>query len=153
MCFVLLLLNPHATIPQMWREAFQSVADDIDRLSHDVEKRVAHDPLASIGMPRPAARKPASSSQAGSASGKGSETSPPGDNNSSSVTKRRREADKEREEQEAAAAAATDPFARRRTRPKSYWAVGNETKSTEVRYFIMRKRSLLRCGTCAILGN
>lgn len=96
----------------MWREAFQSVADDVDRLSRDVDKKVADDPLASIGMANPASK------------GKGAEKSLGA---SSLETKRRR---KEKQgKQEVAAAAALDPFARRKTRPKSYWAVGNELES------------------------
>lgn len=102
---------------QMWRAAFQSVADDIDRLSQDVGKRVAEDPLASIGMARP--EKPSTlKQQKNSDKLKGA---------SSSTTKRRRKEEKEKEE----AAAAMDPFARRRTRPKSYWAVGNEREQPE----------------------
>lgn len=96
----------------MWREAFQSVADDVDRLSRDVGKKVADDPLASIGMavnPAPKAKSPEKSLGA-----------------SSLATKRRW---KEEQEKGAAAAARLDPFARRRTRPKSYWAVGNELDS------------------------
>lgn len=97
----------------MWREAFQSVADDVDRLSRDVGKKVAEDPLASIGLPRP--------DKSSTPKGKVSEKSLGA---SSMVTKRRR-----KEEQEREAAAALDPFARRRTRPKTYWSVGNEPES------------------------
>lgn len=99
----------------MWREAFQSVADDVGRLSRDVSKRVEDDPLASIGM----ALKPVRN-------GKNPEHQSSG--SASSATKRRR---KEKQEKEAAAAAAVDPFARRRTRPKSYWAVGHELDAPE----------------------
>ncbi|CAM9801558.1 unnamed protein product [Pylaiella littoralis] len=98
---------------EMWREAFQSVADDVDRLSRDVGKKVADDPLASIGMVVNPAPK-----------GKGAEKSLGA---SSSAAKGRRK-DEHRKEA-VAAAAAQDPFARRRTRPKSYWAVGNDLDS------------------------
>lgn len=102
---------------QMWREAFLSVADDVDRLSRDVDKKVAIDPLASIGMAINPVPK-----------GKGAEKA---QGASSLATKRRR---KEEQEKEAtSAAAALDPFARRRTRPKSYWSVGTELESAEVR--------------------
>lgn len=94
-----------------------SVANDVDRLSRDVGKKVADDPLATIGMainPEP--------------EGKGAEK-PEGP--SSSATKRRRKEEQERE----AAAAALDPFARRRTRPRSYWSTGTELESSaEVSY-------------------
>lgn len=100
----------------MWREAFLSVVEDVDRLSQDVGKKVADDPLASIGMAVNPAPK-----------GKGLETSLGA---KSLATKRRRKEEQEKE----AAAAALDPFARRRTRPKSYWSVGAELESsTEVR--------------------
>ena len=91
----------------MWREAFLSVADDVDRLTRDVGDKVAFDPLASIGMGKPAAPKEKTSDKSLGAS--------------SAVSKRPRK-EKEREE----AAAAADPFARRKTRPKSYWSVGVE---------------------------
>lgn len=103
----------------MWREAFQSVAEDVDRLTRDVGDKVALDPLASIGMEKPAAPKGKSSEKSLGAS--------------SAATKRRRKEKKEREE---AAAASVDPFARRKTRPKSYWTVGIEPGgSTEVRFY------------------
>lgn len=99
----------------MWREAFLSVTEDVDRLSQDVNKKVADDPLASIGMavdPAPKGRDPENPLGA-----------------SSLATKRRRKEEQEKQ----AAAVALDPFARRRTRPKSYWSVGNELdSSTEV---------------------
>lgn len=98
---------------QMWREAFQSVADDVDRLSRDVGKKVADDPLASIGMVVNPAPK-----------GKGAEKSLGA---TSSAAKGRRK--EEHRKEAVAAAAAQDPFARRRTRPKSYWAVGNDLDS------------------------
>lgn len=98
---------------QMWREAFLSVVEDVDRLSRDVGRKVADDPLASIGMAINPVPK-----------GKGAEKPQGG---SSLATKRRR---KEEQEEEAAAAAALDPFARRRTRPKSYWSVGTELESS-----------------------
>lgn len=98
----------------MWREAFLSVADDVDRLSREVGEKVADDPLASIGMANPATK------------GKGNEDSLGA---SSLATKQRRKEEKGKEAAAAAAAAAQDPFARRRTRPKSYWAVGNELDS------------------------
>lgn len=102
---------------QMWREAFLSVVEDVDRLSRDVGRKVADDPLASIGMAINPVPK-----------GKGAEK-PQGA--SSLATKRRR---KEEQEKEAAAAAALDPFARRRTRPKSYWSVGTELESSVCTY-------------------
>lgn len=105
-------LKPSA---QMWREAFLSIADDVDRLTRDVGDKVALDPLASIGMEKPAAPKGKLSDKSLGAS--------------SAATKRRRK-EKEREE----AAASVDPFARRKTRPKSYWTVGVEPGgSAEVR--------------------
>lgn len=97
----------------MWREAFQSVADDVDRLSREVENRVAEDPLGSIAMARP--EKPSPSK------GKGPQKSVGASSLTSS--KRQRKYEEER-------AAAVDPFARRRTRPKSYWSVGQEPEST-----------------------
>lgn len=101
---------------QMWREAFQSVAEDVDRLTRDVGDKVALDPLASIGMEKPAAPKGKLSDKSLGAS--------------SAATKRRREENREKEE----AAASVDPFARRKTRPKSYWTVGVEPGgSAEVR--------------------
>lgn len=101
----------------MWREAFESVADDVDRISREVSKKVAEDPLASIGMAAPAPKKKNMEKLTGA---------------SSLATKRRR---KEEQDREVAVAAALDPFARRKTRPKSYWAVGNELESpTEVRF-------------------
>lgn len=116
----------------MWREAFQSVADDVDRISREVSEKVADDPLASIGMaatPAPREKSVATSSL---------------------VTKRRR---KEEQDKEAATAAALDPFARRKTRPKSYWAVGNELQpSKDVRIFLCggqwyeRLAAVLICG-------
>lgn len=116
-------LNRTFTCPttrQMWREAFESVADDVDRLSRDLDERVAQDPLASIGMVRPDISSP--SKEKSSAKSPGA---------SSVATKRRRKEDKDRKEADAAAAA--DPFARRRTRPQSYWTVGNDPESsTEV---------------------
>lgn len=115
-------MNPRMCLldSQMWREAFLSVADDIDRLSRDVGDKVADDPLASIGMANPARK------------GKGKEESLGA---SSLPTKRRRKEGKGKGAASAAATAATvalDPFARRRTRPKTYWAVGNEVDSEEV---------------------
>lgn len=108
---------------QMWREAFESVADDVDRISREVSTKVADDPLASIGMAAPAPKNKITEKSTGA---------------SSLATKRRR---KEEQDREAAAAAALDPFARRKTRPKSYWAVGNELEfSTEVR-FVERSRT------------
>ncbi|CAM9681785.1 unnamed protein product [Ectocarpus sp. 12 AP-2014] len=107
---------------EMWREAFQSVADDVGRLSRDVSKRVEDDPLASIGM----ALKPVRNGKNPERNGKNPEHQSSG--SASSATKRRR---KEKQEKEAAAAAAVDPFARRRTRPKSYWAVGHELDAPE----------------------
>lgn len=98
---------------QMWREAFQAISNDVERLSQDVNNEVADDPLASIGMALkapPKEKSPNTSLGAGSLG-----------------AKRRR---KEDQEKEAAAAAALDPFARRRTRPKSYWSVGNELESS-----------------------
>ena len=101
----------------MWREAFQSVAEDVDRLTRDVGDKVALDPLASIGMEKPAAPK-----------GKLSDTSLGA---SAAATKRRRKDKQERDE----AAATVDPFVRRKTRPKSYWTVGIEPGgSAEVRF-------------------
>lgn len=112
----------------MWREAFLSVAADVDRLSRDVGKKVADDPLASIGMAINPVPK-----------GKGVEKSKGAA--SSLATKRRR-----KEEQEKEAAAALDPFARRRTRPKSYWSVGTELESsTEVCMYEGRRE-----GGCAL---
>lgn len=108
---------------QMWREAFLSVAEDVERLSQDVGKKVADDPLASIGMAVNPVPK-----------GKGLEQ-PSGA--SSLATKRRR---KEKQEKEMAAAA-IDPFARRRTRPKSYWSVGTELESSAEVY----RRLGVRC--------
>eukprot|EP00752_Nemacystus_decipiens_P004173 g3816.t1 len=100
---------------EMWREAFLSVAEDVDRLSRDVGEKVADDPLASIGMViNPVPKE------------KGAEKSK-GATSSSSATKRRRKEEREKE----AAAAALDPFARRRTRPKSYWSIGAELESSE----------------------
>ncbi|CAM9366973.1 unnamed protein product [Hapterophycus canaliculatus] len=98
---------------EMWREAFQSIANDVERLSQDVNKEVANDPLASIGMALKASPKGKKAEKSAGAS--------------SLAAKRRR---KEDQEKEAAAAAAVDPFARRRTRPKSYWSVGNELDSS-----------------------
>lgn len=100
----------------MWREAFQSVADDVERISQEVGERVAQDPLASIGMPRPA--KPRSSGRSGKGPGDASGRNEP------ATTKRRRLEEKEKGEPVAKAAVLGDPFARRRTRPQSYWAVG-----------------------------
>lgn len=91
----------------MWQEAFESVATDVERLSREVDERVAEDPLASIGMARPETKPPATKGK-----GKGPMKSKRG-----------------REEEGAAAAAAAsavDPFARRKTRPTSYWSVGQE---------------------------
>ncbi|CAN0033395.1 unnamed protein product [Sphacelaria rigidula] len=95
---------------KMWREAFQSVADEVERISQEVGKRVEQDPLASIGMPRPA--KPRSSLDSRGIGG-------------STGTKRRRREEDAKERVEAKAAAMSDPFARRRTRPQSYWTVGS----------------------------
>lgn len=101
----------------MWREAFQSVAEDVDRLTRDVDDKVALDPLASIGMEKPAAPKGKLSDKSLGAS--------------SAATKRRWKEKREKEE----AAASVDPFARRKTRPKSYWTVGLEPGgSAEVRF-------------------
>lgn len=108
---------------QMWREAFQSVADEVERISQEVGKRVEQDPLASIGMPRPA--KPRSSLDSRGIGG-------------STGTKRRRREEDAKERVEAKAAAMSDPFARRRTRPQSYWTVGSGGGSlTEVSWSVV----------------
>lgn len=99
----------------MWREAFLSIAEDVDRVSKDVGKRVAEDPLASIGM--------ASSQTDASLSTKKGKNVARSEGATSSAKKTRR-AEKEKE------IAAADPFARRRTRPINYWAVGNELGSS-----------------------
>ena len=101
----------------MWREAFQSVADDVDRISREIGKRVADDPLASIGMVMPeklsaAGKKSSGKSREGAVS--------------LSAGKRRKTEGKDGKKVEA-----SDPFTRRRTRPKSYWAVGGERDSTQ----------------------
>lgn len=107
--------TPDSLGSQMWREAFQSIANDVERLSQDVDKEVADDPLASIGMGlKAAAPKEKDSEKSGGAG--------------SLAAKRRQKEDQEKDA--AAAAAAVDPFARRRTRPKSYWSVGNELDSS-----------------------
>lgn len=105
-------------LAQMWRGAFQSVADDVDRISEEVGKRVAQDPLAAIGMHRPEMPRLSADSGRSSKPSKGG--------NESLETKRRRKAGEEKGGTTAKEAAMADPFARRRTRPKSYWANATE---------------------------
>lgn len=101
----------------MWKEAFESVAEDVERISHEIGKRVAEDPLASIGMTLP---------ENLSATGeKGSGKSREGAS-SSTASKRRQTEEKGMREVDA-----SDPFTRRRIRPKTYWAVGSQRDSTQ----------------------
>lgn len=100
----------------MWREAFESVAEDVERISREIGKRVAEDPLASIGMTLPENL----SAAGGKNSGKSREGA------SSSTASKRRQTEKGTQEVDA-----SDPFTRRRIRPKTYWAVGSQQGSTQ----------------------
>lgn len=128
---------------QMWREAFQSVAEDIDRLTEEVGERIAKDPLATIGMQRPDGLLGSSSS-----SGKGPRTSRDNNTGSTAVHRTKRQRRQEKEHKVAAAALASsagDPFERRRTRPTSLWST-HKAKVPEVRGSIARGYPHGPCG-------
>ncbi|CAM9509946.1 unnamed protein product [Choristocarpus tenellus] len=95
---------------KMWKEAFQSVAEDIGFFSREVEAKVAKDPLGAIGLGGEISAGPVAS-----ASGSGGEKGV-----KFGVERRSKRTGQAGTK---AQGATGDPFARRRTRPKSCWSV------------------------------
>ncbi|CAN0088827.1 unnamed protein product [Discosporangium mesarthrocarpum] len=104
------------TISQMWKEAFQSIADDIEQISRDVQGKVADDPLGAIGLGRSLSLLPAASSLSPRLSVDGG-ADRVGYNSSRGASTTGKGAETTGAEQ-------ADPFSRRRTRPGNYWSVG-----------------------------